>query len=778
MNRMNMGRGVKWVAPETRTLDGQCLIETAYFKKIVTLPMRPTEEVCIRISANNRYCLYVNGKPIHNGPCKGDEWHQYCDCIDIAPHLLAGENVIAVKVVAFHSRGNCNEAGTNVGPMSIVADSYGPMLIVEGQIPGEGIMLSTGLTPWCCMADEATTWHPARAAWWAGNTEIVQGDKLPHGWHSDPSIGKGFSQAIEKWDNETPFGEIDALPLYERPIPFLLMEEVAPMRTMPGTGCLAFEDAEDGIRAVCAPNQTYTVILEADRLTTSYVHLRCIGGTGSRIEMGYSEGFVRRDADGNIVKGDRRDVSGEFFGVSDVYYPSGRDEAYSPFWFRTLRFMHLTVETGEMPLTVYLPRLVETRYPLENGASSASSSDEWIAPIWDISLRTLQLCMHETYEDCPFYEQLQYTMDTRLQMLFTYTLGGDTRMARRTIHDFHTSMLPEGIAQSRFPTNFRQVIPGFSLHWVLMLSDYYKQTGDVELVKDYRFTMERIFRWFHKKKGALGLVERLGYWDFADWTDEWEAGVPNAVAHGPSTVHNLLYAYVLQQSVPLFCAMGMHDLGAMYENEAHEILQTVRDYCWDNERQMLREGPHVSEYSQHAQLWAVLCGLFEGTPGRALMAKVMEDTSLVQCSFVMQFYLFRALEKVGLYEQTEALWSLWRDLLPLNLTTVPEIPGEKTRSDCHAWGALMLYEFPAKILGITQTAPGMSPIEIRPLARFIRDASGQVPTALGTVTVRRTFTADTFSLYVETPAPTRIVLPNGEVFSVDAGTYQYTCAIG
>ena len=76
---------------------------------------------------------------------------------------------------------------------------------------------------------------------------------------------------------------------------------------------------------------------------------------------------------------------------------------------------------------------------------------DWADQLWRISLRTLNRCMHETYEDCPYYEQLQYIMDTRLEMLFTYAVGGDTRMARRTLWDFHCSQLPDGMLQSRYP---------------------------------------------------------------------------------------------------------------------------------------------------------------------------------------------------------------------------------------------------------------------------------------------------------------------------------------
>ena len=73
--------------------------------------------------------------------------------------------------------------------------------------------------------------------------------------------------------------------------------------------------------------------------------------------------------------------------------------------------------------------------PLESG-TSVETSDPSLKAIWEISERTLRRCMHETYEDCPFYEQLQYVMDTRAQILYTYALAADDRLARKAIDDF------------------------------------------------------------------------------------------------------------------------------------------------------------------------------------------------------------------------------------------------------------------------------------------------------------------------------------------------------
>jgi len=763
-----------WIAPETRRIGKNLDIETAYFKQLITLADKSCASALIRISANSRYCLYVNGTPISDGPCKGTEWYHFCDTIDIAPYLHAGVNVIAVKVVAFHTRLNTADDSHNLGPGSVMSASIGPMLMLKGGIceaNGGVIDISTGSAEWFCQTDEAVTWRYEPSIVMHGNLEDADGGKLPHGWIEKAEIGTGFTKAVTRLNSEVSYGEFTRLMLFERPIPFLTRDKLPALTEMEGTGNLHFDT--DG-KAVCAPNQTYSIVLEAPVLTTSYVSVTCEGGAGSTVTLSYSEGFVKRDVDGRIYKQHRKDATGEFDGVSDIYRPGGQTEVYAPFWFRTFLIMRVEVTTGAEGLVLYAPELTETRYPLESKAEAVSNAQDWVAPVWDISLRTLQMCMHETYEDCPFYEQLQYIMDTRLHMLFTYAVSNDTRMAKRTIHDFHTSLLPEGICQSRYPSNKRQVIPAFSLHWVLMVHDYVQETSDIEFVKPYRYTIERIFNWFDRHKNEQGLVTQLGYWDFADWADKWASGIPNAVAHGPGTINNLSYAYTMKTIAPLFAKLGLPELGEFYANEAQTVMGAVMKHCWSNERQLLREGPDFEEYSQHAQVWAVLCGLFTGKEAALIMDKTLQDKSLVPCSFVMQFYMFRALEEAGLYAKTEGLWEMWRSLLDDGLTTVPEIPGPYTRSDCHAWGALMLYEFPRKALGVSPLMPGYNMVEIRPRAMYLGHAAGVVPTPHGLVMVDWTVDGCKFDLRAETPVPARIVLPDGTVMLVEAGKHSYS----
>ena len=161
---------------------------------------------------------------------------------------------------------------------------------------------------------------------------------------------------------------------------------------------------------------------------TGYISLVLSAGKSADITLTYAEAYVQEEHVGQdhvALKKDRLDQkNGHLEGYQDNYHAAGLGtqddpEIYEPFWFRTFRFVQLHIKTGAEPLTLQRFDYQETGYHLEV-STSEKTSDESLSDIWEISERTLRRCMHETYEDCPYYEQLQYVMDSRTQILYTY----------------------------------------------------------------------------------------------------------------------------------------------------------------------------------------------------------------------------------------------------------------------------------------------------------------------------------------------------------------------
>jgi Bacterial alpha-L-rhamnosidase. len=745
-------------------------VETAYFKNSFFLSEKT--ECIITLSAHSRYKLYVNGYFVTYGPCKGDIYRRYCDEVSIGEYLKEGENIIFLQVMGYPPY----EAGseTQKGPDWSENRACGACIMLAGSIKTskETVRLTTGHGDWQVhVSNELTPRYDSQSSVWLGYLEQI--DLKQHVQSAE--TGKfEWNTPLKLWDTEdSAFGIIPVFELYDRPIPLQILKKrnfASQMPTLKNTEGFFTLQLKN---SVTVPKNTAAVIeLDAGELTTGFFRLPIEGGAGAKITVLYSEAYGVKNGGDRYIKTVRDDwENGELEGHSDICIPSGEKTVYEPFWFRTFRYIRLEIETGDAPVTLHTPTYLETGYPLEEKTKPLAASQPWISDIWDISLRTLRRCMHETYEDCPYYEQMQYTLDTRLQMLFTYAVCGDRRMPFRTIYDYHASLLPNGMLQSRYPCETRQVIPPFALHWISMIDDFYWESGDKEIIRRYIPTMEAVLGYFRRHKKD-GLAEKLGYWEFVDWAPEWDEthGVPNACKHGPSVTINFIYAYTLRLAAKLMRVIGFSDFAESYESEAAEICRILNAKCYNSKKGLYRDGPNVEEYSQHAQVWAVLAGAESPEFCRALMERVSEDDTLIACTFPLQFYLFRAYERTGLYSHTEKLWEMWKRLIPMHLTTVPEIP-DKSRSDCHAWGSILLFEFPRKILGVEAETPGYEVISIRPKAEFISSASGTVHTPKGDIKVWYAWKNEMFKLKVSHSCDSEVVayLPDGEKVSCASG---------
>lgn len=628
----------------------------------------------IEVSGRSQFKLFINGVSVHFGPCRSAREVAYVDSLDIASWLRAGENRLAMQVFSYPEH-----PGEEEGPYHCFGDDEGPAISVTGRLGDLDLAAETSWRAW----PDAGQGFNRHQVFMMGSNETVDGAKAL----ANPFFQKAWTEAgtlpvtvVQSRDYE-PFGTRQGKTFLPRPIPLLYRRE----KSFPGWETRAFP-----------PHTRASFVLDAGELTTAFFRIGFRGGRGARVLMTYAESYFQKGENGFPCKARRDDSGGFILGVRDEYAVGG-DGEFEPFRFRTFRFVEVSVETGEEALTI-LPRpYVETAYPLVN-TKKPVFADPKKERLYDVAFRTLQLCAHDTYEDCPYYEQLMYACDSRLEILFTYAATEDLALPRQAIRLFAASMQPSGLTQSRFPSRDRQTIPAFSLYFLLMLEDYVDHTGDEDFIRPYIPIAERIVETFLGKRTASGMLAPQGYWDYFDWTERWSQGgacTPTAAQAGESALQNLFFVYALQSLCRLLRRFHRADLAESWLAECDQLLRLTEARCWDAARGLYREGASVEEYSQHTQIFAVLTGLAAGDKAKALMEKVLTDESLVPCSFMQRFYLFRALEKAGMYERTEGLWQTWQDFLDLGCTTFPETP-YSPRSDCHGWSALPLWEFGRK----------------------------------------------------------------------------------
>ena len=702
-----------------------------HYRKTFELKEQPKEFI-INISADNRYRLFVNGEAACFGPARADLEHWPFESIDIAQYLKPGKNVLAAVVWNF----------SDLKPWAQF--SIKTAFIVQGNSPAEEIV-NTG-TSWKVIKNESYSPAPASGEETGGQFVVVgpcdrvDASLYPWNWEM-PDFNDDAWLKPRTLDTAHPHGVGTDInwELSPRRIPFMEQKQqhFATVRRTSGNpppdGFLKGEN----VWTVPANNKI-TVLFDQGTLTTGYPELLVSKGKGSKIKLTYSESLF----DPQGLKGNRNEIEGKSIrGYSDYFLPDGNeDRLFRPLWFRTWRYLQMEIETKSEPLTLSRFSSEFTAYPLKENAIF-ETDQPGLKKIWDVGWRTARLCANETYYDCPYYEQLQYIGDTRIQSLISLYVSGDDRLVRNALMNFNESIFYEGLTRSRYPSANPQIIPPFSLYWVDMVNDYWTLRDDPEFIKSFLPGVESVLGWFDRRidpeTGMLGGVE---YWNFVDWAVEWAwsseksiGGVPaGGMMDGNSSILTMQFAYAAQRAAELFNYYGQPAKAELYSGIARKLSKAVYENCWDGSRGYLSDTPAKKEFSMHAQIFGVLTNTIPENEQKAFLLRFMNDKTLIQPTMYFRFYLTQALKKNGLADHYLGTLGLWHEMIENGLTTFAENP-DPARSDCHAWSASPNYDFLATVAGIRPGTAGFKTVEIEPAPGNLNFIKGQMPHPAGMI---------------------------------------------
>jgi alpha-L-rhamnosidase len=383
--------------------------------------------------------------------------------------------------------------------------------------------------------------------------------------------------------------------------------------------------------------------------------------------------------------------------------------------------------------------LHETGYPYEIHGSFESSKPE-LEDVAAIGLRALEACSHETYMDCPYYEQLQYVGDTRLEALATYAVTKDDRLPRKAIVLFDLSREPSGLTRSRYPDHARQIIPPFSLYWVAMVHDFAMYKGDPRFIRQCMRGVRSVIDFFRDALDDDGVLVSPSGWNFFDWVGGWDGpkdagwrfGTPPAATPGErNAIYQFLFAYVLGMVAELETIVGEPELAARAARLAASVREAGKRLFWDDQRGLFTDDPGKRYTSEHAQCFALLAG---AVPSKDLarVESALLTLPLARATIYFTHYLFEAYRVLGAEDAMFERLGLWIALRSQGFRTTPESP-EPTRSDCHAWGAHPIYHYAATIVGIRPASFGFATFTMKPALGPLSWARAVVPHPAGTI---------------------------------------------
>ncbi|MFA6185765.1 MAG: alpha-L-rhamnosidase C-terminal domain-containing protein [Phycisphaerae bacterium] len=409
---------------------------------------------------------------------------------------------------------------------------------------------------------------------------------------------------------------------------------------------------------------------------------------------------------------------------------------------RSGRYLFVAFRNMVAPVRIRNIKLIESTYPIDKIANFVCS-DEHLNKIWDISIRTLKLCMEDTFTDCPLYEQTLWVGDARNEALFALSAFNSIDITKRCIKLAAQSLERFPMISCQVPSCWETIIPAWSFLWVISAWDYYYYSGDKAFLEEMWPAITKNLKSAESYIDSNGLFSST-FWNLFDWAAiDWNK--KKVVMH-----NSMLLVGAVQAALRCSQAIGMDGEQNWLKSLASRLSNSINKF-WNDEKKAYPDslddnGLPSNSTCQHTSFLSILYEIVEKNRLDAAMKNLLDPPKImvkVGSPFAI-FYLYEALEKRG--RDDEIVKSIIQNYLPMleyGSTTVWESFAEgtlshdtfPTRSHCHAWSAAPIYFFTRIILGVKAVSPAGKEIIISPRPNGLTFARGSVATINGPVEV-------------------------------------------
>lgn len=320
--------------------------------------------------------------------------------------------------------------------------------------------------------------------------------------------------------------------------------------------------------------------------------------------------------------------------------------------------------------------------------------------IWDVGCRTLELCMHEHYEDCPWREQSLYTMDSRVQMLCGYYAFGEYAFARESLRCIMESLRPDGLLELCAPGLVELNIPGYTAIFVRQVLEYMQYSKDLSLGEECFAGLSVIVEKFRERIDETGLFsghQGHEYWHFY----EWRPGMHTLGITEPGFYEAPMQAMVADAFICYsdICKM-LGKPNETYRQAGKLLLKNAHNTFFDEKSGAYKTRPEderpVHELTQALMLYAG--GVPEEhkkTVEQAILSEKLVRTSLSMTIFTYEALLQNPENREYVLKQIEGVWA---EMLRAGAQTFWETEAgeqdfDRSGSLCHGWSAVPIYIF-------------------------------------------------------------------------------------
>lgn len=607
-----------------------------YVKFVDTFTLEETNAQ-LTISCDSNYNAYLNGELVAFGQYADYPHFKVCDKIDLSAYAKKGGNLLVI-VVWYHGENTQCYIRGNAG------------LYYQVESGGKTVCFSSEKTK-CAVAQDFVCYKKRFITVQLGLSYCYD-SRAYDGYDRADYAPSGFDNAVEV--------QGISYQLHESRIKKLLLRPLKKAKLV---------DAEKKI-------------FDLGRESVGFLRCRIKAPAGQVLRVAYGEhlddGEVRwsiggRDFSVELI------ANGEFFEFKNC--------------FRRLGCRYLQV-FGDCEIE-YIG-LMETEYPVQKIPHVFEDAE--FQKIYDVGVRTLELCMHEHYEDTPWREQCLYSMDSRNQMLFGYEAFRETQFARANLELMGKGVKADNLLPLCFPAGRDVPIPFFSLIYIKSMLEYAEFSKDYSLLEEYYPILTGIVDAFLRRREENGLIAAMqDYWNFYEWSSGMDGAA--AVTNDKKRYDLPLNCFVIMALYDLKKICALIGKPFVYTEKLNGLKSSLaqfympekgvyRTYLGDNEA-------HVNKLANALTILA----LPENEKNEALAAFIMADNGYESVTLSMKVFEFDALLSVNENNSGYVLDTIRRDygyMLSKGATSFWEtMVGASDFSNagslCHGWSALPVY---------------------------------------------------------------------------------------
>lgn len=676
------------------------------FRKTFTLDS--AQSATAYISAESKYFLWVNGElTVYDGsPKRGPTpYDSYFDTVEIK-NLSAGENTLAF-LVPYNGRS---------GDSSI----DGAQALGEGDTQG-GLLFEMKAGDKTIKSD--STWKVKQLSEYKNKRALgvdypnypQSGMLAEYNVYYDARESSGDFTAKEyddsSWDNATPVAKPGALPfgdLYRSVTPLTKFDDIKILytndRIRPDGTILENGWIIEGnpIRISLPKNMQYSL------------YFKVSASAGNKITY-YSDTYQIGTTSGYTFK--------------DTYITRDGEQVFESYPWRSGSEIILEWEGNVTFKEIgYRPSGYNTEQ-----AGSFESSDLELDKLWQMCANTVDICMRDTYMDCPDRERGPYMGDATNQVDAAYYAFSPSAqlLTKKMILSAVAWTGKDGLIPSRAPSSKPHEIPVQSLAFSTAVYNYYLQSGDTQTVNAYYDVLINYLKVWSMNSDGMP-VARAGEWQWLDW--------------GKNVDGELLQVlwYYYSMTVAKKIAADFHRTADI--TFLDERIKSIAD---NFDRLYKKTGGYASGnvIDDRTNALAVLTGLAKESDYELVKGVL---STVYEASPYMERFVLQALCVMGDYDAAlSRIKKRYGAMIASDDTTVWEHFVRDEGTNNHGWSAGPMLISSAEFMGIKPTSAGYADYEIKPENLF-ENAACKVSTVRGEISVSYEKTAGGASFKLKT----------------------------